>query len=143
MLKEKFKEYLMLRDEIDLPGDRDIKVCDIEYTIVRLNNGEMTIHYLTNGNSIGFPRRWVELFYGFRKWNLPQQEIEGKLEREIYLFHEIMYSLECSRVGKEFLDLIADICVLGTKEIRKWLESELSKELPGIEFSSLDKNLEL
>ncbi len=148
MIKDLFKEYLTLGYT---PGESRKTFRDVDlgnYIIARETRRGYVIHYLFNGTRIEIDWEWVEVFEEFNVWRDNRDLVaEDGLETFILSFSRLVDSLFTSKPDSDTLEILGDICQLGTKRFKKWLEEEeffeLKEKLKPIKYISLEKSFEL
>ena len=124
-----------------------------DYVILRQQDSGDYIHYLYNGNSIFIPIKWVEIFsflnvYDgnkiFTEYNVLMSD--DKVSKICYLMTYLVYcidSLGSKSNGKEILDTIHAIKLIGTGEFRDWAEENFKLTLFPLECRSLDEIIKI
>ncbi len=147
-MKEIFKEYLTLSYE---PRESFITLRDLDlgnYIIARETRRGYSIFYLFNGSRVEIDWEWINLFNGFSIWKGDRDlEAEDSLENFILCFSHLVDALSTSKPDSDTLEVLGDICQLGTKRFKEWLKEEgffeVEEKLKPIEFISLEKSFEL
>jgi len=140
---EIFEEFLKLEYKPSQPPTtlRDTVLNDFE--LLRRTSEGYTVYYLNTGSSLFIPWKWIDLFLGFYYYAGERvSESDDKLDQFIFL----MTVLQCFHIGSysrldgdRYLDILGDICKLGTKKFI----SSFSINLPPIEYRSLKLNLDI
>lgn len=114
--------------------------------IARYSETGCTIYYLTTGNYIRIPWKFMDLFSSLNTYSgdriLRSLEPQTDLERFIYLFTKFVGSLNNS-LGDSIISVLSDIIDLGTGNFREWYKNKFNKTLEPVEFFGPDKNFEI
>ena len=113
--------------------------------IARYTEIGCTIYYLTTGNYIRIPWKFVDLFSSLDTYSgnrILSIEPQDDIERFIKLFTKFINILN-SYKGDYIIPLLSDILDIGTSNFREWYKNKFNKNLEPVEFFSPDKNLEI
>lgn len=150
-----FSEYLSLSHT---PGIRSDKIKDIpisEYIIARKCFSGCKIIYLHNGSTVFIPWKWIDIFsslnvhsgdrISYIRENIDTEDL-GLIDKIILLFSRLVYFLDRGLSGissEEFLTVLGDISSTGTKVFRDWCSENFEIKLDPLEYTSIDKSLEI
>ena len=151
MIKELFIEFLSLgyyKKGIKQNYLRDINLGN--YIIARLSDLGCSVLYLTSGNRFDISWRWLDLFNSFnifcgeriRVKNITIDKDCDNVDQIIYYFTQLVDNLN-NKNGELVLDLLSNIVVTKTSDFRKWYLKKTNEILEPIEFSSLNKKMNL
>lgn len=111
------------------PGHRDSRLTDKMLnptTLLRSTEEGDTVYYLTSGDTLFIPYRWIDLFEGLYLYGgnlILFKPYYGKDYMEDFIQVWMKYEKDRS------LDGITDLCILGTGKFRDWLSKEHGIEL--------------
>lgn len=148
-MRELFLEFLALSwsgHGERMRGLEDIVLGD--YIIARLLDSGIIVIWLANGNRIKIPWEWVDLFtsfnviYGERVlWKKDIAKYDN-VEKIIYKMTLLVNQINWGRKA-EFLENLADICSLGTKDFIEFFRVESGETLRPLEFRTASNTIKL
>ena len=148
-IKDLFNEFMILsylEHENKIPNQfKDINLGN--YIILRQNES-WQILYLTSGNSVIFPREFINIFnslntYCGNKILYKEPDEQDKISCLIYNVILLINSINSMNKSKfqDVLNTVATICTIGTKELRKFFKDNYNKTLDPIRFDSINQSI--
>lgn len=147
-IKDLFNEFMILDylgHENKIPNH--FKDIDLNNYIILRQNESWQILYLTNGNSITFPREFINIFnslntyYGDKiLYKEPLNINDDKISGLIYNMILLISSINSNKL-QNILNTITTICTIGTKELREFFKDNYNKVLDPIRLDTVDKSI--
>ena len=135
-IKRLFNEFISLSDKT-WDGNINVKNEDIpiaDFTIVRYSEDGITIHFLYNGTNLFISKDWRNIFSSFNVYlgsridylNTNLESLDT-VDKTIFVLTKIFILLDKklnNSQGSELLNLLGDLCDLGTGIFISWVEKE-------------------
>ena len=148
-MKDLFTEFLALSWKGH--GSRTSSLEDVilgNYIIARISYSGITVIWLANGNKLKIPWEWVDLFsslntiYGDQiLWNRDKEGLD-RVDRIICKFTLLINQFNWNK-GEDFLNTLADICDLGTKDFIEWYYTESGEKLEPIKLITANETIKI
>lgn len=121
-----------------------------DLVLLRKTSQGNTVYYLGNGNSVFMPWKWDDLFSSFyihsghQVLHNTEPEVSDYFEKfisTITKLHSVTLSCRTDDGGQDYLDLLGELCNLGTTGMIDYLKESYNISLNPFEYRSIAKNI--